>query len=162
MAKSMFVRHAYNYDMDKVSEETGLHCLDESRAIQSGKDDADINVIVKRFGISGQLPQGVRMPTYEDFGDVIFDYRSALDAIRDADASFMKMPADVRARFQNDPATFVDFCSDPANIEEARKMGLAVPKKEDSNVSDRVEGAGKASGKADGDSGKGVEGKAVS
>jgi len=58
----VFVRSPYNYDMAKASVESGLACEDASRAVQSQREDADINVIVKRFGLTGQLPQNVRVP----------------------------------------------------------------------------------------------------
>lgn len=120
-----YVRAYDAYDADAVSNETGLACKDESKAIQSQKDEADINTIVRNFGITGKLPENVRAPVYGDF-DFVGDYRSAIEAVRAAEASFMAMPAEVRARFENDPGKFVDFCSDSANLEEMRKLGLAV------------------------------------
>ena len=124
--KAPFFRTPYNYDMRQVSEETALVCDDPSLAVQSERDECDINTIVMRFGLTGTLPTGVRAPTYGDFTGVS-DYREALEAIQAADDSFYAMPAEVRARFQNDPARFVDFCSDPRNIDEARSLGLAPP-----------------------------------
>lgn len=126
MNKVPFFRTAYNYDTDAVSRETALVCDDPSLAVQSEADECDINTIVRRFGLTGVLPSGVRAPTYGDFTGVS-DYREALEAIEAADESFYSMPADVRSRFQNDPARFVDFCSDPANLDEARRLGLAPP-----------------------------------
>lgn len=128
--KAPFFATPYNYDAAKVSDETGLKCLDVSLTDQSMADEADINTIVKRFGLTGQLPSNVRVPLFEDF-DEVFDYRTALEAIRQSEASFRTMPADVRARFQNDPGLFVDFCTavkdgQLANLEEMRKLGLAV------------------------------------
>jgi len=119
-------RYIGSYDAKKATEQTGLFCEDESRAVQSQKDEADINTIVRNFGVTGVLPQGVRVPSYGDF-DGISDYQEALEAVRAADASFSAMPADVRTRFDNDPAKFVEFCSDSGNLEEMRKLGLAVP-----------------------------------
>ena len=124
--KVPFFRTGYNYDADEVSRETSLICDDESLAVQSERDECDINTIVRRFGLTGHLPVGVRMPTYGDFVGVS-DYQTALHAIMDADEAFMAMPAEVRERFGNDPAAFVDFCGDPANMEEARKLGLVPP-----------------------------------
>lgn len=118
------IRSAYNYDRDEASRLSGLLCEDDSLAVQSEKEECDINTLVKRFGITGQLPQGVRMPTYGDFTEVL-DFRTAHDALIAARQSFMALPADVRKRFSNDPAEFVDFCSNPQNLEECRKMGLA-------------------------------------
>lgn len=119
-----FVRAANGYDVDAASDAAGLECRDPSLTIQSQAQDADINVIVKRFGLTGQLPQVLRPPSYEDFSESVDDYRSALDLVAAADASFMKMPAEVRKRFDNDPAEFVDFCNNPDNLEEMKKLGL--------------------------------------
>lgn len=124
MVREVFIRAEYNYDADKASKESGLHCKDDSLTVQSQREDADINVIVKRFGVTGQLPQSLRMPIYTDFEDV-FDYRSAMDVINQADRSFAALPADVRARFLNDPQRFVEFASDEKNLEEMRRLGLA-------------------------------------
>lgn len=123
-----FIRTWDNYDRDAVSDATGLECKDVSLAVQSQKEEADINTIVRNFGVTGQIPQGVRVPSYGDF-DLVDDYRSALEAIKEAEVSFMKMPADVRDRFANNPALFVDFCSDSSNLDEMRKLGLAVEAK---------------------------------
>lgn len=141
----MFLRTAYNYDRDAVSEETGLKCEDVSRAKQSFRDECDINVIVERFGIGYEMPQGVRAPVYGDFTEV-GDFRGAMDAVIAAQSSFMALPADVRARFGNDPAGFVEFCSKDENYDEVERLGLlhaeaAVRRKEerDKAEADRIE-----------------------
>lgn len=100
---------------------------EEDRTSQEFKDETDINTLVKRFRLSGQMPTDVRMPTYGDF-EGVSDFREAATAIAMARESFERMPAEVRARFQNDPAAFVDFCSDDRNRGEAVKLGL-VPAK---------------------------------
>ena len=56
----------------------------------------------------------------------------------------MTMPADVRARFNNDPALFVDFCSDEANLDEMRKLGLAVPASQQGDPEGGTAGPGDA------------------
>lgn len=124
MTAKVFVRNPYNYDVDEASKDSGLKCADKSLTLQSQAQEADINVILKRFNLTGVLPQGKSVPTYGDFSAVL-DYRGALDLIRQADAAFMSVPADVRARFSNDPAAFVEFCSNEANIEELRRLGFA-------------------------------------
>lgn len=100
--------------------------IGESLAVQSEKDNCDINVIVRRFGVTGQLPVVARPPTYEDFGGV-FDFQSAMNMIRASEESFAEMSAEVRKRFNNDPHEFVDFCTKEENLPEMRKLGLAVP-----------------------------------
>lgn len=140
------VRSLYAYDADAVSNATGLKCPEKSLTVQDQAEEADINTIVKRFGLTGQLPQNVRAPVYGDF-DTVNDYQSALNAIKAAEASFMAMPADVRMRFDNDPQKFVEFCSDSANAEEMKKLGLT---KEVANVKsgENAGGAAGASGEA--------------
>lgn len=120
------LRSGYNYDRDLVSLATALVCPEPTLTQQQFAEDADINTIVRRFGITGRLPENVRVPTYGDF-TYTGDYREALHAIQLADDSFMAMPAEVRATFQNDPALFVDFCSNPDNLPRMRELGLAVP-----------------------------------
>ncbi|WNK13397.1 MAG: internal scaffolding protein [Microvirus sp.] len=124
----VFLRTPYNYDRNKASDDSGLACRGPGRTQQSFKEECDINTIVRRFGITGQLPTGVRMPSYGDFTGV-GDFQEAMNAIVSAQESFAAMPASVRKRFGNDPAAFVDFCSDEANRAEAEKLGL-VPAQE--------------------------------
>lgn len=125
--KPVFVRSGNNYDMNSVSDETGLRCDDPSLTQQQFKEESDINTIVERFGLTGELPNNVRAPMYADFVEAI-DFHSAMNAIRQAEESFMAMPADVRARFGNDPGRFVDFVNDDSNRAEAEKLGLVLPK----------------------------------
>lgn len=113
----------YNYEPKAHAAAFALSKFDKSLTQQSFAEECDINTIVKRFGLDGTLPVGVRMPTYGDFSGVD-DYKSALLAIMAARDSFAQMPARVRLRFENDPQKFVEFCSDPANKEEAIKLGL--------------------------------------
>lgn len=124
-----FIRTPYNYDVDQVSDETGLKCEDPSLTQQHMAEECDINYIVERFGVTGQLPEAPdHIPTYGDFTG-IGDYRQALDAVSSANAAFMSLPANIRERFDNDPALFVDFCSstDPADRSEAIELGLIPP-----------------------------------
>jgi len=129
MAKPIFLRSAYNYDVDAASNESALSDFEPSLALQSELEATDINVILKRFGITGQLPTSVRAPQYGDFTGVT-DYQSALAAIQLADESFLELPAHVREEFNNDPQLFVDFCSDEANRADAERLGLVMPKAE--------------------------------
>lgn len=107
--------------------------LDESRAKQAFKDECDINTLVERFGLGYEMPRGLRIPRYGDFSEVT-DYHSAANALAAARESFDALPAHVRARFQNDPGAFVDFCSDDANEAEMLKMGLIEPLPKDNQV----------------------------
>lgn len=123
----MFLRTPYNYDTMEASDASALTCDDPSLAQQHMKEESDINTIVRRFGLTGELPSGVRMPQYGDFTGVT-DYHSALNAVIAAQDSFAQLPADIRTRFGNDAAAFVDFCMNEENRAEAEKLGLVVPK----------------------------------
>jgi len=122
---SVFLRTPYNYDVNEASDASALVCDDPSLAQQHAKEECDINTIVRRFGLTGELPNGVKAPQYGDFTEAT-DYHTALNAVRAADAAFMQLPADIRTRFNNDPGSLVDFVSDDNNRAEAEKLGLVV------------------------------------
>lgn len=124
--KQVFLRTPYNYDTNQVSDETGLKCEDPSLTQQQFKEEADINTIVDRFMKSGVMPTPVNMPQYVDY-EGVFDFQSAMNVVRQADENFMRLDAKVRARFNNSPQEFLEFFADPANAEEAVRLGLAIP-----------------------------------
>jgi len=97
---------------------------DPSLAVQSQRDEADINTIVRNFGITGRLPQSIRLPSFGDFSG-ISDYQSALNAINEAENSFYQIPAKVRETFDNDPQKFIEFCENKENLPQLREWGLA-------------------------------------
>lgn len=107
----------------------GVDCQgagEEGRSLtrQSMKNETDINRIVGRFQETGMLNHvASKTPVYADVSGVS-DYREALEQVRQIDEFFMKLPAKVRARFENSPAGFLDFMSDAGNLEEARELGL--------------------------------------
>ncbi len=90
---------------------------------QSEAKATNINTIVAQYDKTGVLPTFGRDALFADVSDIP-DYRTALDLISKADEMFMQIPANVRARFENDPAVFLDFTSDPTNRDEMVEMGL--------------------------------------
>lgn len=118
-----FMRTPHNFDRDVNSVETGTSCPEETLAQQQFRDECDINTILERFGITGMVPTNVRQPLTEDFIDAM-DYQSALNALMEAEQSFMEMPAKVRAEFQNDAGKFIDFFGREENRERAIELGL--------------------------------------
>ena len=128
--KAPFLRTPYNYDTNAASDESGVACEEPSLAQQHFKDECDINNILRQFNISGMLPANPLSPRYGDFSG-IGDYQSALNAVIAAEDQFMALPANIRARFDNDPAQLIDFISDESNRSEAEKLGLLeIPKTE--------------------------------
>lgn len=120
----MFLRSGFNYDVEAASFASGLVCdPDEDRTQQQFKEEVDINEIVRRFGLTGELPDVVRVPQYGDFTSVV-DFQTALNAVRSAAEGFLELPAQLRLRFNNDPQVLLEFMADPANRDEAVKLGL--------------------------------------
>lgn len=124
--KTVFCRSAHNYDMDLASDQAGLKCPDASLTQQQFKDESDINTIVDRFMKSGVMPTPTNMPQYVDY-EGVFDFQSAMNAVRAADENFMRMDAKIRARFNNSPQEFLEFFADAQNTDEAIRLGLAIP-----------------------------------
>lgn len=100
---------------------------DVSVTQQQFAEECDINTIVKRFGLTGELPVAQRTPLpYEHFyGEM--SYQDMLNGVLAAQKSFNDLPAHVRQRFGNDPAALVDFVSRSENRDEAIRLGM-VPK----------------------------------
>lgn len=114
-----------------VSE--GIEFTEPSMAQQQFKDESDINNLVDRnmrykdpafvtkLQLSGKL--NTSSPIYGDFSEVS-DYQHSLAVIENAQAQFNSLPSKVRARFNNNPAEMLDFCSNSANYEEGVSLGL--------------------------------------
>ena len=113
----------YNMDNDAVSLSNGIECPEESLAVQSAEEESNINTIVRRFGISGELPNDLRIPQSGDFTGLP-DFHTAMNMVRQAQEEFLRVPAEVRARFANDPAKLMAFIDDSSNYDEALKLGL--------------------------------------
>lgn len=117
------VRTRFNTDFDKLSQCTSLAEFEKTRTQQQFKDECDINEIVRRFGLTGKLPDNVRMPEYVDY-EGVFDFQTAMNTMMDAEREFMKLPASVRRRFDNDPQQLLEFVGNGQNQAEAEALGL--------------------------------------
>lgn len=120
---AIFLRTPYNYDKDAASNESGLHCEDASLAQQHFKDETDINNILRQFNVTGLLPESPLSPRYGDFSG-ISDYHTAMNRVIAAQDEFDALPAQIRARFDNDPSKLIEFLEDENNRPEAEKLGL--------------------------------------
>ncbi|UDN67800.1 internal scaffolding protein [robinz microvirus RP_131] len=95
-------------------------------------EECDINSLMKRYdmhvtgGPGNLLPQN---PTYIDFTEIPDNLMDYMQRIDDATKSFMSLPAPIRREFDNSAYAFVDFASDPTNLDQMRSWGLAPPAK---------------------------------
>ena len=120
---TVFLRTPYNYDRDAATNESGLACEEPSLAQQHFKDECDINNILRQFNITGLLPEQTLSPRYGDFTG-ISDYHTALNRVMAAQDEFDGLPAQIRARFDNDPANLIEFLENENNRPEAEELGL--------------------------------------
>lgn len=96
-----------------------------SKTKQSFSQDADINNIMKKYIERGILPDMISAnPQYGDFSEV-GDYQNALNTVIKANEQFDALPSHLRDKFANEPANFLEFTANPANIEEMYELGLA-------------------------------------
>lgn len=102
-------------------------CPEPSLTDQSQKDDSDLNVLLERFRVTGQLPAPVRMPEYGDFSGPR-DLMTAVAILDDAKAQFMTLPAGFRASLGNDPARYLEYLADPKNQDDLVKRGWLIPR----------------------------------
>lgn len=100
---------------------------DPGKTLQEPKEDADINILMKRFGVK----DGSALPYFTspkamygvDFSEFPTDPQAIADMMHEGQLAFMRLPADLRQRYQTPEALF-KFMEQPDNYEEAVKLGL--------------------------------------
>ena len=103
----------------------GLTCVSPSRTCQEFKEECDVNNILRNYVSTGILTHvSEEPPQFGDFSDMPSDYGEALALIRKSEEEFMKLPSEVRERFDNKPAGLIKFIQDESNYDEAVKLGL--------------------------------------
>lgn len=108
-----------------------LKCPDEKvhQAQQNAADEHNIVNLVDKlvnYGIGAEMPVPIEGGIIS--GADFHELQNQLARTRD---EFLELPAHVRARFNNDPAQFLDFFYDEKNADEAAKLGFIVPKEAD-------------------------------
>jgi phage internal scaffolding protein len=80
-----------------------------------------------RYHSTGELPR-LNQGTAQ-FLDVSasLQFQDSMNFIAEAQSMFNELPSRIRDRFYNDPAQFLDFCSNPKNTVELASMGLLTP-----------------------------------
>lgn len=108
------------------SRRVALICDEPSLTKQSAKDECDINAIMKKYERTKLVSHINQNPGFYDDVSEVPDYQGALAVVSQAHDMFASMPAQLRARFQNDPGVFLSFVADPLNADELVQLGLAV------------------------------------
>jgi len=111
-----------------VQQEVG----EKSMTRQEMAEECDINAIMKRYEKTGMIPVDSHgVPQYLDLTMTPDNLMQAMDLMIEAEASFMLLPAETRKEFDNDAMRFVEFASNPDNVERMRTWGLAAPAPKD-------------------------------
>jgi len=117
-----------SYEFPDRSMAGDLTDFGPSRTQQHLAQECDVNEIVARATRTGILgdPMAInqRLATFQDVADV-GDLHTTINKINAANMAFLELPADLRARFSNDPAELLEFLKDPKNMQEAVDLGLA-------------------------------------
>lgn len=99
---------------------------DEIITEQSHKDTCDIHTIMRKYEKTGLIEHvNTRGAEYADYCDAP-DFKEAMDYIANANSLFESVPARIRDQFHNNPAEYLEFMTDPSNLEKIREMGLPV------------------------------------
>jgi len=99
---------------------------DDDLTQQEFREESDINTIMARYMKTGQIDfVNKHAPQYGDVSDV--DFQTAMETVAKGQSMFADLPADLREKFQNSPAKFLEFIQDEKNAPQAAEMGLLSP-----------------------------------
>lgn len=123
-------------------DERDVHGVDCSKdqiiTKQSDKDSCDLNLIVRKYQTTGQLPSMIKQnPQYGDFSQVP-TYMEAMEIVQKAQVQFDALDPRVRAKFENNPVKFLQFATDQKNMKEMVEMGLAIEREPENTASSSV------------------------
>ena len=127
------------YSRSNLPPKTATETTIPTKTQQQFEPECNINNIMKKYRTTGTLPTRQGTPQFGDFSNII-DYQTACNALIEAQTSFAQLPADVRAKFQNNPASLISFINDDKNRDEAIGLGLIPkPKKTEEQKSEKTE-----------------------
>lgn len=132
----MPIRHqGVNEDGEEISSAYVVHAPVDwypegpSRTRSEFAEECDINALMARYEATGVISHvNPRQPMYADLSVLPSNLAEAMAVLREAEASFMSLPATVRREFDNDPQKWVAFAEDPENRSQMETWGLTVPK----------------------------------
>lgn len=99
-----------------------------SKTVQADRDRADIRHIIRKYETTGVLINMAKVDLafrdvteFEDFGDL-------MQQAKEAEAAFMRLPAELRKVFRNDVNFWLDCAHDEEKLDELapqlRKLGM--------------------------------------
>lgn len=103
-----------------------LSGFEKSHTQQNSRDAVCINKLMAKYRKTGMLDH---VNTYQgNYGDFTThtDFAESMNKVVKANQAFDQLPSELRKRFNNDTADFLEFVHDPKNIDEMVDLGLAV------------------------------------
>ena len=98
--------------------------LKEVRVEQHHSDDTLVQNILRKYDSTGVFYHvNKARASYQD-NTPFNEYADMYNKIKAADANFMELPSEIRAKFNNDTGAFLEFVNDDANIDEMYDIGL--------------------------------------
>lgn len=118
-----------------IPPDNGTYCPD--KVDPTGAEATDINKIMERIDPAGRqfsnaIAQGLQTDAgmyYDNFIDAP-TFQEAQNLFIHATQQFDMLPAKLRNKFENNPAEFLRYVNDPANLEESYQLGIRVKKVE--------------------------------
>lgn len=119
-------RGRLGYNHREVSAAAAIDTGDDSLVQQAFRDEVDINTIVRRYGITRDLPFGPSGAMYGDFTG-IEDFESAVALVDRARRGFESLPAEIREKFHNNPGELARFAASVSEDEFLAATNVAPP-----------------------------------
>ena len=100
---------------------------EQSMTKQNLIDQADINKLIKSHGVTHIVQNANALEALYGIEITSMDLQDAQQMIYDAEKLFNEVPSELRKKFGNDAGAFIDYATNPDNLSEMQKMGLAPP-----------------------------------
>ncbi len=101
-----------------------VHFKGKGRTKQADRDSVDINLIMKKYVRTGLIDHFSKHGAEYGFASAL-TFHECMNVVSKAETMFEELPAQARARFEGDPAVFLEFVQNPANQAEMFKLGLS-------------------------------------
>jgi phage internal scaffolding protein len=106
---------------------------------QHHKNDCDVNIILRKYDKTGLITHvNNAVKIYGDYSEVN-EYQENLNMVISAQNAFNELPSNIRKKFVNNPGQFFEFATNPENLPEMVKLGLANPPKVVEEIIQKVE-----------------------
>lgn len=129
------MRRIQGYTFREWADLTASPTDSSSIVQQQFANELDINTILRRFNVTGMAPMGNQAPVYGDFTGIL-DWEDAVAKVEKAQEDFLRLPPEVRERFENDPGQLIEYAKshsydeyvkEAERVQASRKGPVKVP-----------------------------------